>query len=55
MRKATLEGTKSKEINETAIVLFKLMEENGCYSIGDIGAVANIQLKSVGHEPRKEW
>jgi len=35
--------------------LFNLLNKNGFYSIEDLGAIANIILKSEGKTPRRQW
>ncbi len=42
-------------IEATARRLFELLNKNGFYSIEDLGALANIILKSEGKTPRRRW
>ena len=49
------EHTRDPVIEAAARELFKLLNKNSFYSIEDLGAIANIILKSEGKTPRRQW
>lgn len=47
--------TRSPEIERAARELFQQLKDNGFYTVEDLGAIANIILKSKGEAPRRTW
>lgn len=49
------EKTKNKEIENTALKLYELIELNGFYSREDLEALRKICLKSQGKPAKHYW